>query len=334
MIKQLFFTAVLLAPSIAYAGNPSADLSVQIVPPPPPNPVVPPQAAAAGFTTPVVQADFTVPGNFWSNTANYITNCGAPNSVSGQPSTWHFTYVQWSVGTKLPCSRTAITTDPTFGGQVLNEQMQIGDFGTQGVALEFPAVVNQLGTWLPNGYYIKIVARCDAGCVQNSGGVQGHVAFWSHTVNYSDASTVDNDDWETFLNLPRFYYCGQINEWPGPKGDYSVPYFPNGTICSAQGTPDFTQYHTIEALYTSDGSTKTEQCVWLDGTLLKCSGGSFVHSTSYAEKDRAWDSAIATYGGNPNFDENLYIKSIAIFSCANAGKSTCPGTVVDHWPFP
>lgn len=32
MIKDLFFTAALLVPGLAYAGNPSADLSVQIVP--------------------------------------------------------------------------------------------------------------------------------------------------------------------------------------------------------------------------------------------------------------------------------------------------------------
>ena len=32
MIKQRFFTAALLAPSLAYAGNPSTTLSGQIVP--------------------------------------------------------------------------------------------------------------------------------------------------------------------------------------------------------------------------------------------------------------------------------------------------------------
>jgi len=48
-------------------------------------------AAAAGFNTCVVAADFTVSGNFWSNTANYVTNCGASASVAGTPSSWHFT---------------------------------------------------------------------------------------------------------------------------------------------------------------------------------------------------------------------------------------------------
>jgi hypothetical protein len=32
MIKKLFFLAALLVPDLAYAANPSADLSVQIVP--------------------------------------------------------------------------------------------------------------------------------------------------------------------------------------------------------------------------------------------------------------------------------------------------------------
>jgi hypothetical protein len=32
MTKQLFFTAALLLPGLAYSGNPSAELSVQMVP--------------------------------------------------------------------------------------------------------------------------------------------------------------------------------------------------------------------------------------------------------------------------------------------------------------
>src|SRR5215831_15560422 len=32
MVRELFYTAALLVPGLAYAGNPSADLSVQIVP--------------------------------------------------------------------------------------------------------------------------------------------------------------------------------------------------------------------------------------------------------------------------------------------------------------
>ena len=53
MIKQLFFTAALLAPSLTYAGNPSATLPGQIVP----AGTIPAPAQAAGFTTLAFSAD-------------------------------------------------------------------------------------------------------------------------------------------------------------------------------------------------------------------------------------------------------------------------------------
>jgi hypothetical protein len=65
MINKLFFTAALLARGLAHAGNPSADLSVQIVPDGSPL-AVPAPAAAAGSTTQALNADFTSAA--WSNT--------------------------------------------------------------------------------------------------------------------------------------------------------------------------------------------------------------------------------------------------------------------------
>jgi hypothetical protein len=296
---------------------------------------VPAPAQAAGFTTPVLQADFTVPGNFWSNTANYITNCGAADSVSGQPSTWHFTNSQWAPAfNTLPCSRTSIMTDPTYGGQVLNQLLKPTDTYTDsngqtqcGGALEFPAHTSQHGTFLPISYYIQFVFRGDAGTVQYTGSTWGHPSWWSHTVDWQSPSYVDNNDWELMINGPSRWFCGDYQEWP--EG-----YQTNSGGCTAPGTPDITQYHTLEVLYTSDGSTKAAQCEWLDGALQWCNAGSFAHSTTYAEKDKTWDSSLTTYGGLTLVDENLYFKSIMIFSCANVGTSTCFGTVIDHWPFP
>jgi hypothetical protein len=338
MIKQLFFTAALLAPSLAYAGNPSADLTIQIVPPPPPNPGVPAPAAAAGFTTPVIRADFTVPGNFWSNTANYITNCGAAASVPGQPATWHFTTFGVSNNQLAPCSRTSIVTDPVYGGQVLNEQMQPNDLSGDSMSLGFP-VANKSGgghTWLPNNYYIRIVARCDAGCVYYTGTVQGHMAFWARTTNYGESTWVDQDDFETGWNGNQPLYLSQTDEWYNGGANRNFATYTK----TPNGTPDITQYLTIEALYTSDGSTKTAQCIWVNGTLAAspCSTGSFQFPASYGRISRDWESSLSWYPpGAPcclPINANFYIKSLEIWSCANVGVSTCPGTIVDHWPFP
>src|SRR6516162_9190616 len=92
MIKKLIFTAVLLAPGLAYGGNPSANLTVQIDPAPnPPNSItcdigpnysgsIPAAATQAGFTHCAANYDFTYTGSFtngsftyqWSNLSSWL----------------------------------------------------------------------------------------------------------------------------------------------------------------------------------------------------------------------------------------------------------------------
>lgn len=58
MIKKLFLVAALLVARLASAADPSASLSVQVVPPEA-GPTIPTQAAAQGYTTLALNADFT-----------------------------------------------------------------------------------------------------------------------------------------------------------------------------------------------------------------------------------------------------------------------------------
>jgi hypothetical protein len=84
MIKQLFLTAALLAPGLAYAGNPSADLSGQIVPAsgsiacgvgPNYTGSIPTQASTAGFTTCAANYDFT--SSQFANASTWLDCYGA-----------------------------------------------------------------------------------------------------------------------------------------------------------------------------------------------------------------------------------------------------------------
>jgi hypothetical protein len=104
MIKRLFVTAFLLMPSLAYGASTSAPLSVEVLP----APVVPALARAVGSTTQVLNADFT--SEAYSNLSTFVVNCGASNSVSGDPSGWHF-YLNhtYTSGGTLPCSNLSIT---------------------------------------------------------------------------------------------------------------------------------------------------------------------------------------------------------------------------------
>src|SRR5215475_4350042 len=81
MVRELFYAAALLVPGLAYAGNPSADLSVQIVPA---VPQVPAGAQAAGFTTLAANYDFSQPK--YASQSNYLT-CGVLSSNAGSVTT-------------------------------------------------------------------------------------------------------------------------------------------------------------------------------------------------------------------------------------------------------
>src|ERR1700730_18026778 len=109
MIKQLFFMAALLVPGLAYGGNPSADLQVQIVPAG--SPPVPAAAQAANFTTLALNSDFT--SAFYANRAHWLDCAGATNPI------WY--NVVYGVG-PAPCSNYAIIQDPVYGGQVLSQK--------------------------------------------------------------------------------------------------------------------------------------------------------------------------------------------------------------------
>jgi len=58
MVKKLYLITALFVPCLAYAADPSASLSVQVVPPQS-GPTIPTQAAAQGYTTLALNADFT-----------------------------------------------------------------------------------------------------------------------------------------------------------------------------------------------------------------------------------------------------------------------------------
>jgi hypothetical protein len=343
MIKKLFFTATLLAPCLAYGAGPSADLSVQITPAGS-GPPAPAQAQAAGFTSNVLKADFTVPGNSWSNPASYVVNCGAAASVANQPSTWHFTFFHWANSSeRMPCTDTSIVTDPVSGGQVLDAEIKASEYSgdltvNNGAVLGFPSPAG-LGvntSWLPNEIYTKITLRLDSASYNQGSNIHGLYDWWSTTTAYGTA-WVDIDVAEiafgggtSYCGGPNPSFYGQLNQ-----ADHTQPIQYSGALCYST---DPTQYHTLEALTTSDEKTNLAFCEWFDGTFVGCkSPFSLTYDNGYAYnlRDRSTFLSVLTNGASSvSNDIHVYIKSMEIWTCANYTTSTCPGTIVDHWPFP
>jgi hypothetical protein len=131
MIKGLFFTAALLVPSLAYSANPSANLSVQVVPSssngiacdigPNYKGTIPGPAVAMGFTT-CLNFDFTYTGTFSNRVA--FTNAAGTNIPAGQS-------YQWSNQSSWLAEAGA--THPLFAGGTFssNAYQLVSDGGSQ-----------------------------------------------------------------------------------------------------------------------------------------------------------------------------------------------------------
>jgi hypothetical protein len=309
----------------------------------------PPNAAAAGFTKPVVQADFTKPGNFWSTPANYMTNCGAAHSVANQPSTWHFTWSYQFTANELNCNASvSVVTDTavTPNVQILKLQYLVSQFTTgnggfgNAAALAFPnpGMAGTNTSWMPNEWYSKSVWRFDATTLAQQTGNETDASWSTNLVKEGGGCCFFDED---AFELP-FYSsgthptgcsptgitcaCGQLNEWPGPAGNYSSPWFNTGLICVQE---DFTQYHTFEYLATSDESTGVTICQWVDGTFNACASGALNGpangNNDYLDRGRSI-LVQAMNAHAPTSNMTLYLQSFELWSCPNFASGTCPGS--------
>jgi hypothetical protein len=289
----------------------------------------------------VLGADFTVPGNAWSNPATYVTNCGASLSSPNNPSTWKFNYVSGNGNggasiLPMPCGDTAIITDNNgdpgmSNGQVLQLKATVADWSNVPIdyahdnpGLYWPAYKGQPGqsltAWMPIERYTKIVLRITVAGYMQPGGNRG-VYDWFYTGQYqSPYCDIDDAEILTPPAAPQFYTQMQC----APGGGTGIIYSP---------ALDMTQYHTIESLATGDESTTLEQCIWYDGTFAGCNA----KAVNYTNHD---NSIVLTVNSNsqplapPGADIVFLIKSIDIWACPNYVNSGCAGTIVNHWPFP
>src|SRR6187200_3041948 len=110
VLRSLFFL-LLSVPWLAYGANPTADLSVQIVPAGS-APTVPDPAQAAGFTTLSLNADFTQP--FYATQSNWLACAGAADPQ------WWIGGAQTDGAHPPPCSSVRQANDPSTGQPVLN----------------------------------------------------------------------------------------------------------------------------------------------------------------------------------------------------------------------
>ncbi len=298
MIKGLFFTAALLVPSLAYAGNPSASLSVQVVPA---GLQVPAGAQAAGYTTLAFEADFTQP--FYTTLSNWL-NCAGASSPK-----------MWLIGlagrATAPCARVSMVNDG--GVQVLDLRMQPGDapagLGTAISTLNADNGATQ-GIDFPNGAYWEATFRVSASGLNNNPNGTEVAAWWS----WSDTGQNTSTAFQEYDN-PEIYGTGSNQNNVTIHGYYGA----GSAYIAGFGPPhltlDPTVYHTIAVRVTQDGNANTELCEYIDGVLQVCGGSAGDPAATYNQRRYPILDAGIIPGNTPSAPLDTLVKSVRIWTC-------------------
>jgi hypothetical protein len=335
-LKLLLATAMMCAGAalIAFAG-PSATFTAQIVGATAGTPCdigpnytgsIPAGAQAAGFTHCAANYDFTVSTNFTynghsynlTNTSTWLDTCGATYPL------WYVTASD-GVGNPATCNAWSITTDG--GTQVLqmhwDPSFMTSPIYTTGMqtsgAVDFPL-----------GSYFQATYRSTTGSFGDprGSGAPFVSAWWSWQANNP---VLEIDFLETYAysaatgkGLCGSMVCGAgagAHDW-GTNGS-----FPIATYEASGGSGyDPTIYETIGTRVTNDGSTNVAGCGYLNNTFLSCGvSGNLSQPSQYQNRSYLimYDGPQANDGYTPTVAQDIFVKSIVVFSCANWRSGQC-----------
>jgi hypothetical protein len=311
MVKGLFFMAALLASGLAYGGNPSADLSIQIIPAGS-DPPVPAGARAAGFTTLAAnydfsQAQFAVQSNWLDCARNDNTKTWHYGSPFDPPS--HFS----------PCNINQ-AIDPVTGQTVLNAQWLSSYFGgTQQNTLLMTTTLDSTHYLDFPNFYVEFAARLSNKAA--SGSSYGLSAVWSgqdSNGTYLGPTNLELDYAEIPSN-PALGTDSAVHQWAGggPCGN-PCDFIYSGS--SNNYPPGYieTDYHRYGFLLTSDGSTASYACAFIDDVNQGCMN---VGTTGTSPTSQyLWRNYLILDNSSNNGnipDTAFYVQYIRVWSCAN-----------------
>jgi hypothetical protein len=337
MIKQLLFTTALLVPGLAYAANPSADLSVQVIPARAAGTCgatgqAATDAAAAGFNTVALCNDFTtpIPNTVGTGLPGNWLDCtyGGPSGA-----VWYFGST-WYGQDPATCSNVVQTTDPVgnlaLDIPIIYSKLIQGNTSSGYIMMKTTSFSDDRSP--TSGYfpfmYQEITFRFDQTPSFNVG------AFWDWNSNYNPFA--ERDSWECggFIGQK----CNtEATLWN--SGGYDG-YWANSNVPFSTSF-DPTQYHTWGVLWTGDGNGNYSACTYVDGVRNSCHldanpVGANASAASVRERlqlEHALYDNVCTADGNwsclPNFGtRHMYIKNVKVLSCPSwtSTSAMCNGT--------
>jgi hypothetical protein len=341
MIRKLFFMAALLAPNLTYGADPSADLSVQVVPAGA-GPTAPAAAQVAGFTTLALNSDFTkqLPANWLGGCA--VAGSGTPVGNFNSDDTGHTWWLNlwWSYNYQ-PCD-TAQRADPTFGGLVLDMPWTVDNTHTaQGTVIQTASwdfvspASGQSGRGTAVSFPINSYYEFTARMTPLTNGT--YLALYTWAPEGIAAQSLSGIEWDViesdFGNQNNF--DSAVHNW-GNGGSGAFLWLGHGPP-GLPGGFDGSIYHTYAMRITSDG-TDVSGCSYIDGQFITCHslpGGLSATEASQREfliLQNACD--WWNYGGQctSGQQQHLYVKSVRVWSCANWQTTQCNGKVLAGAP--
>jgi hypothetical protein len=358
MMKKLLFMAALLVPGLAYGQNPSADVSVQVVPgSDPPNGIacaIGPNAssgptgvaatdtATAGFTTCALNSDFST--SFFANLNNWL---GGANSCGGSVASPIWQNVANGAPQPAPCSDITIVTDGS-NGQVLDLKFTNADFavGHNGGTTLFSGFIGGPGQLYSTGIYFEWRGRVTTQTIHSyDGAVQGSLIwgpFKYVPTGFGSGPAIEWDFDEMYAGPPLSPGL-QVTGSQGPvnsTGGVNWPNNPAHEVCP-RGCTNFdpTITHTYGNLITTDGNQAMSVCYYIDGTKLGCDN--YTSITPAVTPLQARETLIMVLGPESfsptvfNGPQDVLIQYVRVFSCGNwnsasAASAVCAGPVVTN----
>jgi hypothetical protein len=360
MIKNLFFALALLVPGLAYSANPSADLTVQVVPGPPPPGIacaigpnytgpIPAGAQAAGYTTCAANYDFT--NAAYSNVSSWL-RCPDDGTPGYQ---WYYTYFS-----AFDCANVVMVTDG--GTQTLQISFTTDLFtaGEKQLQLETQAergALPRVGTSFPAGLYVESVWRYPASTFANAPAntpalLAGAPFMWCNNCSIGGASTpfVEIDPNEQYSNagsttIDATSFVGYTNfgtgEWNFGGAGNHLGLIGSGPRSSNVAGWDPTVYHTYSLRWTQNTSGNFAGCVYFDNTQLSpSSGGGPGCQTGTYQGGGSDPSITARYAFHswtgwaqpntvptPTGPAVVLFRRMTVFTCATWQTTGCTGTI-------
>lgn len=359
MIKKLVFAAALLVPGVAYAANPSAPFSDQVVPAgsdpiacdigPSYTGSIPAPAVAAGFTHCAANYDFTQAS--FSNVNNWLQcpdNGGTTANNGTSPALWYATASGYNIS---PCSDFSIISDN--GTQVLDERFTQNDFNnktgySQLTTQSHRGEPTPNGTGFPNGMLMEIVVRVPSSTFTSlapdtrasGGGILMGAPYMNGTNNaFAGKDYIEWDFAELYATNPNpnSYVSTNVGQWC--KQGCA------GFGLDLTSRPNFQNYATFDILQTLNTSGNFGQCPYINGTAVgTCNAGTFT-TTSAALSQIAelilWSGAALSTDqcgtvacAAPTGNVDVYYQRLTVWTCSNWQSTTngCAGTVYTSAP--